>query len=392
MIVHLWKLIWNRKRANALILTELLAAFLVLAALGTAGAYFLGNLGHGISGRGNAPEEAFAEALAVTRKLLDDVRALPQVEVVASAFTGPFLQGRRSTMRSDGSDIPRRGWGLEFDIDRVSDDFARVLGLQLVRGRWFGKEDDRGGYRPVVINETMVREFFGDEDPIGKRIGSDGENLPTRVVGVVAGYRQKGELAPPVRYSFWRYLPGDAREEPYFRLLVKARPGTGADFEQVLDQRVRASATPTWSFRVGRLDDVRDSVRRSELVPLKAAALVAGFLMLMVVLGLTGVLWQNVTQRTREIGLRRAKGATRSHIHVQILGELMVMTFLAVVVGALLLAHVPFLNLVADLNATVYLQGGGAAALALFALTALCGFYPARLAARVEPALALRTD
>ena len=65
-----------------------------------------------------------------------------------------------------------------------------------------------------------------------------------------------------------------------------------------------------------------------------AVGVVAGFLMLMVALGLTGVLWQNVTQRTREIGLRRAKGATARRIHRQILGELLVMTTLALAAGA----------------------------------------------------------
>jgi putative ABC transport system permease protein len=129
-----------------------------------------------------------------------------------------------------------------------------------------------------------------------------------------------------------------------------------------------------------------------QLLPLIAAGIVAGFLMLMVVLGLTGVLWQNVTQRTREIGLRRAKGASRPFIYGQILGELMVMTTIAVLLGSLLLAHVPFLNLIDDMNATIYLMGGGAAALLLFALTAVCGYYPARLASRVQPALALRTE
>ena len=102
-----------------------------------------------------------------------------------------------------------------------------------------------------------------------------------------------------------------------------------------------------------------------QLLPLIAAGIVAGFLMLMVVLGLTGVLWQNVTQRTREIGLRRAKGASRPYIYGQILGELMVMTTMAVLLGAVLLAHVPFLNLVDDMNAHHLPDGrgrGGAAA------------------------------
>ena len=76
----------------------------------------------------------------------------------------------------------------------------------------------------------------------------------------------------------------------------------------------------------------------------------AGFLLLMVALGLTGVVWQNVTQRIREIGLRRAKGARIENIHRQILGELVVMTSLALLVGVLLVAQVPLLPLPADLH------------------------------------------
>ena len=69
------------------------------------------------------------------------------------------------------------------------------------------------------------------------------------------------------------------------------------------------------------------------LGPLIAAGVIAGFLLLMVAMGLTGVLWQTVTQRTREIGLRRAKGATAGDIRTQILGELVVMTSIAVLAG-----------------------------------------------------------
>jgi putative ABC transport system permease protein len=412
MIAHVWKLMWNRKRANALILAELLVAFLVLAGLGTSAAYYLRNyreplgysiedvwavdVGHGIARREGTPPESLARAQAITRQLLQTVRELPGVLAVTGTITGPYVRGTRNTEYSDGDDVPARGRNLEWDVDSVTDGFAEVFGLTLVKGRWFGKEDDGSGVRPTVINERMVRDFFGDEDPIGQRLGTgrgpNGERIPVKVVGVVAGYRQKGDLAPPLRYQFTRYLPGSDLQLPYHKLFVRTRPGTGAGFEELLEKRLRATASPEWSFTVERLEDVRAGVRENELMPLKAAAIIATFLMLMVVLGLTGVLWQNVTRRTREIGLRRAKGATRPHVYGQILGELMVMTFVAVVVGGLLLAHFPFLNPIADLTAASYVQGGAAAALVLFALTALCGFYPARLAARVEPALALRSD
>ena len=182
---------------------------------------------------------------------------------------------------------------------------------------------------------------------------------------MIAGYRQAGELTPPIRYMFRRYVPGDPEELPYQKLFLKTRPGTTAAFEDALDKRLRAQRPAEWYFSSHYLPDIRAANRKVQLLPLIAAGIVAGFLMLMVVLGLTGVLWQNVTQRTREIGLRRAKGASRAYIYGQILGELMVMTTMAVLLGAVLLAHVPFLNLVDDMNADHLPDGrgrGGAAA------------------------------
>jgi putative ABC transport system permease protein len=408
MLAHLAKLIWNRRRANALILTELCAAFLVLAALTTSAAYYRHNaqlplgysmddvwsvgVGHGISRREGVPPEVIAAAMATSKNLILAVRDLPQVIGTAAAVTGPGVPGISNTQKSDGDNIPVLGRGLRYHIDYVTDSFRQLFGLELLRGRWFGREDDGGKYHPAVINERMAQEFFGPEDPIGRQIGSGEHDLPVRVVGVVAAYRQKGDLAPPVRYMFRRYIPGAADELPYHRLFVKTRPGTGADFEKILDQRLRATAGPEWSFGVNRLAEQRAVARRLELMPLQAAAIVGAFLILMVVLGLTGVLWQNVTQRTREIGLRRAKGATRQHIYGQILGELMIMTAIAVGLGLVLIAHVPLLALIDDLEPGIYAQGAAVAALVIFAVTAVCGYYPARLASRVQPALALRDE
>ena len=408
MIGHLCRLIWNRKRANALILTELVAAFLVLAALGTGVAYYRHNarqplgysiddvwvagVGHGITRREGVPPEVMKEAMATTKQLLQTVRDLPEVVSAAAAITGPIAQGMHNTQKSDDDSIPVLGRGLEYDIEYATDDFVRVFGLTVLRGHWFSRQDDGAGYLPAVINEKLARDFFADADPLGQQIGVGDGDRPVRVVGVIAGYRQKGELAPPIRCLFRRYIPGDPQELPYHMLFVKTRPGTGAEFQATFDKRLRATASPEWSFSERRLTEARNSIRRVELIPLKAAAIVAGFLMLMVILGLTGVLWQNVTQRTREIGLRRAKGATRSHIYGQILGELMIMTCIAVGLGLVLVAHVPLLGLVDGISAVVYLQGSAAAALLIACVTGMCGFYPARLAARVQPAFALRDE
>jgi putative ABC transport system permease protein len=123
-----------------------------------------------------------------------------------------------------------------------------------------------------------------------------------------------------------------------------------------------------------------------------AVATVAAFLMLMVALGLTGVVWQNVTQRTREIGLRRAKGATARRIHRQIVGELVLMTTLALLAGLVVVLQFPLLDLIAAVRPAVYAGGLVLSALAVYALTLVFGWYPSRLATTVQPAEALRYE
>ena len=122
------------------------------------------------------------------------------------------------------------------------------------------------------------------------------------------------------------------------------------------------------------------------------AALVAGFLILMVALGLLGVLWQAVTQRTQEIGVRRAKGADARRIYEQILGELLGITVLALAVGTVLLLQLPLIGWLDFLEPKVTIPAYLISLLFMAGLTALCGLYPSHLASRVNPAEALHYE
>jgi putative ABC transport system permease protein len=149
---------------------------------------------------------------------------------------------------------------------------------------------------------------------------------------------------------------------------------------------------PEWSYEVSTLAAMRASNIRFALAPLAAIGLVAAFLMLMVALGLLGVLWQNVTQRTREIGLRRAKGASRVNVQRQILGEIAVMTTFALVAGLLVAIQFPLLDIIYFVEPHVYAIGLAIAVSAIYLLTLTCAWYPSRMATRVEPAEALRYE
>ena len=114
--------------------------------------------------------------------------------------------------------------------------------------------------------------------------------------------------------------------------------------------------------------------------------------MLMVALGLTGRLWQSVTQRTKEIGLRRAKGATAKRIYKQILGELLVITTFGLLIGVLVVIQFPLLDFLGFATKQVYAYSLLISLALIYALTIICGLYPSRLATKVQPAEALHYE
>jgi putative ABC transport system permease protein len=416
MIRHVITLIWHRKRSNLLLVAEIFFSVLVLFGVGALGVYMAENWYRPI---GFTPDNLWivnvdmrvtgndtftASQVETMQRVLAAARELPEVENVAGALLPPYFMG------SSNRAYEKDGRRIEYGNNEVTDEFKDVLGLRIVQGRWFGREDDGASYLPVVINAPMAAELFPGQDPIGQNLAPERlpgeENSPRppsdpgiqqqRVVGVVAAYREDGEIDGQAWQALYRKPltdtdPSKIVNRPPSTLVVRVRPGTSASFEEPLIKHLQAVARG-WSFEVKPMTEARASMIAFAAAPVAAIALVAGFLILMVALGLTGVLWQNVTQRTREIGLRRAKGAERARVQRQILGELVVMTSMAVAAAALFAAQVPLVSPFYWVETHVYLVGFLIAAATIYLLTFLCGWYPSRLATRVEPAEALRYE
>ncbi len=175
-------------------------------------------------------------------------------------------------------------------------------------------------------------------------------------------------------------------------MMVKLRPGTPAGFEEKVLARLRFEQKQWW-FGASRLEDVRESTNRPKLIPIAIGGIIAGFLIIMVGLGLTGVLWLNVTRRTREIGLRRAQGATRRRIYNQILCELSIVTAFGLLAGILVIVQIfPMLKFLNFVSTKVYIESIVISLGFIYALALLCGLYPSRLAAKVNPVEALHYE
>jgi putative ABC transport system permease protein len=274
--------------------------------------------------------------------------------------------------------------------------------VEVTQGRWFEPGDDALSYDPVLINERLKRDLFGALDPLGKNIapepdghsaGHGGGKTPRelRVVGVFTDFREDGELSGPEPYFFRRSRLVGPDAKPFHNLVVRVRPGTPAAFEETLMSRLRAVA-PGRTFHVDPLAKMRRSAMRLRLVPILSAALIAGFMLVMVGLGMVGVLWQSVARRRREIGLRRALGATGHGVSLQVLGELVVVTTAGLLLGAALAVQFPLLGAIGWVSTGVYTVAMALAAATIYGLTVVSALYPSWLATQVQPAEALHYE
>lgn len=417
MIRHLFKLIWNRKRASALVIVEIFVCFLVLFAVLTLSIYTYQNYhrpigfayrnvfsldvtfveSRGDDGNTSRTGPATAEPAAENpyearhRALLQLVKSDPAVLNAAWAAPLPFSQSnetRRYTFRKRP---------IAYSLARCTDEYKDVMGLEITRGRWFSAEDDGGAYEAVVITEALGAHAFGADDPVGQSLSGDrSEGEPSseverRVVGVIKAFRQNGETETEERYALTRLEYPSARMRRLDSMALLMKPGADANVEARLVASLLAAA-PDWSFKVEQMPASAEFIRRVYLAPVGIAGLVAGSLVLMVALGLSGVLWQSVTTRIREIGVRRALGASAVDVQWQVIGELMVMTTIAMTAGVIVVVQFPFLDLLGPVPASVFAAGLSLTIVALYGLALVCGLHPARLATTVHPSEALRYE
>ena len=356
------------------------------------------SLGDDLYDRGKFSAEHRRNVELVGREL----RAVDGVQAVALASNAPLSFSR--------------SWNGMSSV-YLSDEGFEALGLRLLAGRWFQPEDEASAWTPAVIDRELSRALFGNEDPLGRAIGDspvirleNGYNPPppdrVRVVGVVescfyyGSYREEHLRFDVVLPGFvFLRLSGGWLSDPsqsWIVFLVEASPGSGPALGERLQSKVRdlLPAGQSVGFDFKSLARIREDSRRTRHTTVPFIAVISGLMMLMVALGLTGIMWQNVRRRTREIGIRRAVGAPAGRIYGQFLGELAVLVTAAIVLGCVPLLQLGLLDMVlgSRVPGTVAAAGVGATALVLYLGVMLCGLYPSWLAARVKPAEALHHD
>lgn len=394
MLKHLFKLMWNKRKQNFLLLSEVFVSFMVIFTLFSLLVYYYQNYKKPLGFEyervwsvnfDNRQLSKDSDSLTLYLQGLEkSLYAMPQIkEVSYTSSNFPFSTSMMSTaLNLDARHIPNVH---EFF---VGDHYKDVLEMKLLEGRWFGPQDKVFKNKPIVINEMLKDEIFGKKPAIGKLIGDYENKSKFKVIGVVQDMKVDGDFS---RLSKGMYRQIDTG---YFKytgsILLKVSPGADANFEGKL-YKFLASTFKNAGVEITYLKDMRDAKNEITVIPMIIFIIVAGFLIINVALGLFGVLWYNISRRRGEIGLRRAIGAAGASVSRQLLTESMILASLSMFVGCFFAVQFPLLN-VFDLPANVYFSAIILAIIFIYMLVTACSIYPGKQAAAILPATALHEE
>jgi putative ABC transport system permease protein len=337
---------------------------------------------------------AWTERPAFYEAALREIRTVPGVERAGLiSFLPPETRaGVFMGLAIDGAAPPPPGAGpRQVNTLVTSVDYFATMRMPMVRGRDLANTDTRDRPAVCVVNETFVRRYLPDGDPIGRRIGTgfDGMKPVREIVGVVKDSHDRGVARPPIPTV---YLPVSQFALPYGAIALRTAVAAESVIPVIRDRLHRLNpGVPLTDFQ--QLDRrLRESLREPRFYTLLAAAC-AGMAVLFVTFGLYGLVSYSVGRRTTELGIRMAIGAERGAIVRMVLGQGLQMAVAGVALGlALALAGTRALESLLFGVRPIDPPTFGAAAALVLLVTLAASYAPARRASRVNPIAALRQD
>jgi predicted permease len=328
------------------------------------------------------------EIRALYSSLLEGLHSLPGVQSASRSWINPIAGGGSSLQVTVDGRVPTPEMRNEMFTNWVAPRYFETLGVPLLRGRDFDSRDRPDSPKVAILNQKMARLYFGDEDPIGRRIRVGEQGDVREVIGVVgdANYLEIREQAPPTFYT--SVLQGGEGSE--FAIRTTGDPSTLIPaVRREIESRAKGIAVVGIRPIMSQIDA---SIVEERLVALLSACF--GCLALFIAaVGLYGVLSYAVARRTREIGVRMALGARATDVMRMILKEILTLSLIGLAIG--LPIALAFGRLAADL-----LYGLSpfdpvtlcVSALVILAAALIAGYLPARRAATVDPMAALRAE
>lgn len=352
-----------------------------------------------LSGRFTLSAPAFDDTDARRRyvtQTLDRLQSLPGVDSAAFVAPMPFSGAEiGGDFQIDGHPAPEPGREPVANVRNVTPQYFQTIRIPLLKGRYFNEKDQRGIVGSAIVNDTLAKRYFPNEEPLGKRIKelhvnqNEGDPKQYEIVGVVGDVHHNSlirattpEIYLSHRQNSWRW--GN---------FIVRTTGDPAALSRAFTDAIRATDKNVPVTRVKPLTEaISDTVSQSRFYTLLFALFgVTG--LLLTVTGIYSVISYTVSNNTREIGIRMALGAQAVDVLKLIVGKGFVLTLIGTgigLLGAFGLTRV-MQTLLFGVSATDWLTFAGVAIL-LIAVGLLAAAIPARRATRVDPLVALRYE
>jgi putative ABC transport system permease protein len=336
------------------------------------------------------------ECVRYVDQTLERLKALPGVETVSFVSPMPFSGGNvGSDFRIDGRPAPEAGKEPTANNRSVSEEYFQSMKIALLKGRYFTQQDKRSGVGAAIINQTLAQRYFANEEPIGKRIShiganqNDGDPEQWEIVGVVGDVHHSSlikEATPEI------YLPYRQNSWGWGNFVVRTT-GDPRPLTESFRREIRAGDKGVPLSDVRPLTEaISETVTQSRFYTFLFGLFGAVGLVLTMV-GVYGVISYTVSQRTQEIGIRMALGATRQNVVRLVLMQGIVLALVGAAAGlaiSFVLSRliVSLLFAVTPTDLTTF----AIATSVLFVSALLASYLPARRATKVDPLIALRYE
>jgi macrolide transport system ATP-binding/permease protein len=337
----------------------------------------------------NAPQAGYPEARvpAYYAELRRRLGEIPGVRHVTLSHASLIKAGRAHPITIDG--VRARG----HRILQAGPDFFATMRIPVLRGRGIEERDREGSVAVAVVSDLFARTYFGDENPVGRRLVVGGSSpLQPEIIGVAATARYGGlkGTIPPVVYLSYAQVPSSQLQEMTFALRTDGDPlryvTSVREMVREADARV-----PVTNVRTQAADI--DQTINQEIVFATLCSAFAILALIIACVGLYGTMAYTVARRTREIGIRMALGARRSVVLWMVLRDVCVLAVLGLAISVpAALGTSRFIE-----SFLFGMKANDPRALALAVVILLCaalaaGYGPARRASRVDPMIALRHE
>jgi len=327
---------------------------------------------------------------AFYNQLLEKVSQLPGVEAAGASVVLPLDNDFLLGFEIEGRPPMPADQDQSTNYYSVTPGYFNAMGIPLRRGRLFDDHDRKNATRVIIINEEMARRLFPDEDPLGKRIHvTMGEKLYREVVGVVGDVKQYGldQKTPLETYEPFAQQPFSSMS-----LVVRAAGDPAALSNAIRGEVLSVDKDQPVSSIKPLTELVRSSIAQQRFAMLLLGVF-AAVAMLLAVVGIYGVMSYSVTQRTHEIGIRMALGASPRNVLRLVVGQGMRLALIGVALGlsiAFLVTRI-MASLLFGVSATD-LMTFTVFSVSLTAVALVACLVPARRALKVDPMVALRYE